>query len=92
MVSTLAAKRLSALLFSVLFLAACGGGGGSDSDTSSGADESAEPSVPSEVESDIIVSDPIVSDSDTPNTDKPKDEQDEPVDPDYPSSDSASKQ
>ena len=84
MVSTLAAKRLSALLFSVLFLAACGGGGGSDSDTSSGADESAEPSVPSEVESDIIVSDPIVSDSDTPNTDKPEDEQDESVDPALP--------
>jgi len=69
MVSTLAASRLSALLFSVLFLAACGGGGGSDSDTSTGTDESAEP---------------IVSDSDTPNTDKLEDEQDESVDPALP--------
>nr|WP_317199349.1 CAP domain-containing protein [uncultured Psychrobacter sp.] len=84
MVSTLAAKRSSALLFSILFLAACGGGGdggGSDSNTSSGADEAVEPSVPSEVESDIIVSDPIVSDSDTSVPDEPEDEQDDPVDP-----------
>ncbi len=86
MVSKLIAKRSSVLIFSTLFLVACGGGGdgGGDSNTSSDTNESSEPSVPETVISEPIVSEPIVSDSDSdtqiPDESEEEQESDDPVD------------